>query len=103
MLGNFYKAVDHAVLLFRAETWLLTQRMERALGSFQSRVARGITRKHPRQRTYGSWYYPPLAEALGEARLEGIRKSVTRRQNMVVQYIVMRSILNLCERATWRP
>ena len=77
--GNFYKAVAQAVLLFGAETWVLTQRMERALDSFQSRVARSITGKHPRQRTYGIWYYPPLAEALGEAGLEGISKSFTRR------------------------
>ena len=48
-------------------------------------------------------FYPPLAEALGEAGLEGIRKSVTRRQNMVAQYIVTRPILDLCERATRRP
>ena len=32
--GNFYKAVAQAVLLFRAETWVLTPRMERALDSF---------------------------------------------------------------------
>ena len=72
--GNFYKAVAQAVLLFGTETWVLTQRMERALESFQSRVARRITGKKPRRRAYGSWDYPPLAEALGEAGLEGVRK-----------------------------
>ena len=34
VLGNFYKAVAHTVLLFEAETWVLTQRMEKALDSF---------------------------------------------------------------------
>ena len=38
--GYFYKAVAQAVLLFRAETRVLTQRMERALDSFQHRVTR---------------------------------------------------------------
>ena len=28
-LGNFYKVVVQAVLLFRAETWVITSRMER--------------------------------------------------------------------------
>ena len=72
-------------------------------GQFQSRFVRRITGKHPRQRTDGSWYYPPLAEALGEAGLEEIRKSVTRRQNTVAQYIATRPILDLRERATLRP
>ena len=38
--GHFYKAVVQAVLLFGAETWVLTLRMERSLDSFQQRVAR---------------------------------------------------------------
>ena len=103
MSGNFYKAVAQAVLILGAETWVLTQRMEKALDIFQSRVAMSLTGKHPRQRTNGSWYYPPLEEALGEAGMEGIRKSVTRTQNTFAQYIVTRPILDLCERATWRP
>ena len=65
--GNFYKAVDQAVLLFGAETWVLTHRMEKALDRFQSRVARRLTGKHPWRRKDGSCDYPPLEEALGEA------------------------------------
>ena len=38
-----------------------------------------------------------------EAGLEGIKKLVTRRHNTVTQYIAMRPILVLCERATQRP
>ena len=51
--GIFYKGVAQAVLLFGAETWVLTPRMERALDSFQYRSARRITGKHPRQRADG--------------------------------------------------
>ena len=32
-----------------------------------------------------------------EAGLEGIRKTITRRQNTVAQYIATRPILDLCE------
>ena len=99
VLGNFYKAVAQAVLLFGAETWVLTQSMERDLDSFQHRVARRITGKQPRRRADGIWEYPPLSEAMGEAGFEGIRKSSTWRQNTVAQYIAMRPILYLCERA----
>ena len=65
--GNFYKAVEHAVLLFKAEMWVLNPRMERALDNFQHRVAQRITRKQPWRRAYGSCEYPPLEEAMGEA------------------------------------
>ena len=88
MSGNFYKAVAQAMLLFRAETWVLTQNTERDLESLQHRVAKRITEKQPRRRTDGIWEYPPLAEAMGEAGFEGISKSSTRRQKTVAQYIV---------------
>ena len=59
--GIFYKAVAQSVFLFRAETWVLTLRMERALDSFQNMFARRVTGKQPRRRrTDGSWEYPPL-------------------------------------------
>ena len=103
MSGNVYKAVAHAVLLFGAETWFLTLRMERALESFQHRVARRITGKQSQIRTDGSWEYPPLAEALGEAVFEEISNLVTRRQKTIAQYIAKRPIMDLCERSTWRP
>ena len=41
-VGEFFKAVTQAVLLFGAETWVLTPRMERSLSSFQHRVAQRI-------------------------------------------------------------
>ena len=101
--GNFYKAVAQAVLLFGAETWVLSQSMEKALDKFQARGARSLTGKQTRRKKYGIWDYPPLAEALGEAVLEGIWKSITQRQNTVTQYIAKRQILVLCERANQRP
>ena len=37
---SFYTAVTQQVLLFGAETWVLTRKMESALDAFQGRVAR---------------------------------------------------------------
>ena len=98
MSGNFNKAVSQAVLIFGAETWFLTHRMDKALESFQSRVARRLTGRPPWRKKYRSWDYLPLAEALREAGMEGIRKSIIRRQNTVAQYIATQPILDLCER-----
>ena len=66
-------------------------------------VARRITGRQPRRRGDGSWAYLILEEAMGEAGSEGIRKSVTRRQNTFAQYIPTRPNLDLCERSNWRP
>ena len=103
VLGNFYKAVAQAVLLFGAETWVLTPRIEQALDSFHHRVAQHITRRQPRRRGYGIWKYPTLTEAMGKAGFERIIKSVTRMQKKVAQFIATRPIIDLCERATRRP
>ena len=100
--GSSYKSVLQAVLPFGAETWVLTPRMERALDSFQHRVARQLTGSQPIRRGGGSWIYPLLEEEMGESGFEGIRKSVTRSQNTVAQYITMQPILDLCERSTLR-
>ena len=41
--GKFFKAVVQQVLLFGAETWVLTPRIERVLDSFMHGAARRIT------------------------------------------------------------
>ena len=87
VLRTFYTAVSQAVLLFGVETWVLTPRMEKALDSFQSRVARRINGRQLRQKKDGSWDYPPMVGALREAGMVGIRTSITWRHNTVAQYI----------------
>ena len=52
---NFYIAVTQQVLLFGAETWVLTKNMEAALDAFQGRVARRLTGRIPRRGRDGKW------------------------------------------------
>ena len=85
------------MLLFGAETWLLTPRMERDMSSFQHMFTQRITGRHPRIQGGGSCKYPSLEEAMVEAGFEGIRTYITRRQNTVAHYIVPQPILDLCE------
>ena len=101
--GSFYTAIAQAVLHFGSETWVIIQRMETTLDSFQSGVSRRLTSKQTRRKKNGRWDYLPLAVALGKAGIDRIRKSITWRQNMVTQYILTRRILDLCKRATRRP
>ena len=44
---SFYTAVTQQVLLFGAETWVLTSKMESALDAFRGRVARLLIGRQP--------------------------------------------------------
>ena len=57
---SFYTAVTQQVLLFGAETWVLTRKMESALDAFQGRVARRLTGRQHRWDRDGWWFYPSL-------------------------------------------
>ena len=99
---NYYIAVTQQVLLFGAETWVLTKRMEAALDAFQGRVARRLTGRMPRRGRDGKWLYLPLVGATKEAGIVIARTSVLRRQNTVAQFVAMRPILGICEGTEWR-
>ena len=49
VMGKIFKAVTQAVLLFGANIWILTYRIEWDLSSFQHRVARRLTGMNPRR------------------------------------------------------
>ena len=61
-----FNTVVQAVLIFGLEKWVLTPRMEQTMGSFQYRVARRITGRHPMIQEERGWDYPPLAVVMDE-------------------------------------
>ena len=73
MSRSFYTAVTQQVLLFGAETWVLTRKMESALDAFQGRVARHLIGRQPRRGRDGQWFYPSLAGEMKEAGAVQIR------------------------------
>ena len=100
---SFYTAVTQQVLLFGAETWVQTKKMESALDAFQGRVARRLTGRKPQRGRDGRWFYPSLAGALKEASVVRNRTLILRKQNTVAQFIATRPILGLCEVTERRP
>ena len=83
--GNFFKAVVQQVLLFGADTWVMTPRMERELTSFMHGAARQITGRQTRRGWDGKWFYPSLEGAMKEAGLRDIRMLINASQNTVAQ------------------
>ena len=96
ILGNFFKAVVQQVLLFGAETRVVTPKMERALSAFIHGAARRITGRQPRRGKDWEWQYPSLEGAMEEAGLTDIRTSIQRSQNTFAKYIATRPRLDLC-------
>ena len=97
MSRSFYTAVTQQVLLFGAESWVLTKKMESALDAFQGRVARLLTGRQPRRGRDVKWFYPSLAGALKEVGVVRARTSVLQRQNTVARVISARPIMGICE------
>ena len=85
------------VLLFGAETWVVTPRIERVLNSFVHGAARRITGRQPRLGWDRKCFYPSLEGAMKEAGFKDIRTSINIRQNTVAQCIATRPLLDLCE------
>ena len=83
--GTLFKAGVQQVLLFGAETWVLTPQIERALDSFMHGAARRVTGRQPWRGWDGKWYYPSLAGAMKKEGFMEIRKSIINRQNKVAQ------------------
>ena len=98
--GNLFKSVVQQVLLFGAETWVVTPRTERALNSFIYGAARRITGRQPLIGWDGTWFYPSLEGAMKEAGFTDVRTSINRRHNTVAQYIATRPLLELCKGTT---
>ena len=90
------------MLLFGAETWVVTPKMERALSAFLHGAARRLTGRQARREKDGEWHYPSLEGAMKEAGLTDIRTSILKRQNTVTQYIATRPLLDLCKGARAR-
>ena len=90
------------MLLFGAETWVVTPNMDRALSGFFHGAARRLAGRQVRRERDGDWYYPSIEGAMREAGLTDIRKSIQKRQNTIAQYIATRPLLDLCEEARAR-
>ena len=84
--GFFFKAVIQAVLLFREGAWVVTPRMGKAMGWFQTQVVRRMTGQIPRRTTDRTFKYASAAAAGGGGFLT-MEEYFRRRQNTVAQYI----------------
>ena len=72
---TFNKALVQATLIFGADTWVVTPRIWRTLGSFHHRVAYRLAGMWMRRYMTFRWVYPPLGAAMTAVGLAGINFS----------------------------
>ena len=67
--GMLFKVVVQVVLLFGSEMWVMTPCMERALDSFQHRVAQPITGRQSRRQEAGGLGLSTNGNSYGEGKI----------------------------------
>jgi hypothetical protein len=102
MMGKFYLSVVQSVLLYGAETWVLSKRMEGMLEGFHNRCARQMTRQfiHPDPENEGEWITPPVAATLAAAGLLPLMTYVKKRKAVILRFAETRAIYRKCRRST---
>jgi hypothetical protein len=96
VMASFYKAIIQSVLLYGAESWVISQRTLSKLRSFHRRCARYITGMHIRENSDGSWTCPSSEETLEAAGLWTVEEYIRRRRSTVMRYATERSIYRRC-------
>ena len=77
-----------SVLLYGAETWVITDSMMKVLEGFHLRVARRLAGMLPRLDPRSKrWHYPKSAEVLELAGLWMITQYVELRRNRLADYV----------------
>jgi hypothetical protein len=100
-MATFYKAIIQAVLLFGAESWVLSNRMMKPLRSFHRRCARHITGRNIRLNAEtNEWTYPDSETTLREAGFWPIEEYINRRKDTILGYARERPIYDKCIQST---
>ena len=94
-----FKSVVQSVLLFGAETWVVTPCMVRVLGGLQYQVTWRLTGQIPRQRMDGKWEYTLVETARAEEGFDPMETYIRQMHTLAAQYITTQSLIYLCEAA----
>ena len=83
------------VIIYGSDMCVLTPRIGRVWVGFYHRVACRLVGGQPQRGRESVWVYPPLESAMAEAGLQEVETYVSRRQNIVAQFVAARTIMKL--------
>ena len=93
--AKFYCAVVQVVLLFGAETWVLSAPMAKKLEGVHVGFLRQVTRLKD-----GSWQKVALDKVLREGGTQPLQTYIGRRQATVAEWVALRPIFEVCAKET---
>ena len=99
--GHLYVAVVQSLLLYGAETWVVSPDMLSILSGFHNRCARRIAGLHPRlDRRTNTWVRGDMEEVYKLTSLRPIEEYLQKRQNTIAEYVATRPIYHLCRESS---
>jgi hypothetical protein len=85
-MARFYLAIVQAVLLYGAETWVISKRDLRRLESFHARCARHMAHMHIHCLPSGDWVYPETQDVLAACGLSPLSTYIAKRKTTLLHY-----------------
>ena len=86
-MGKFYVTVVQAVLLYGADSWVVSKGNMRKLQSFHRRAVRYMTNQHITKRGEGDWVYPDHGELERQCGLHPIATYIEQRRGTLRKYL----------------
>jgi len=102
-MGRFYVAAIHAILLYGAETWTLTNRQIKLLKTFHNHCARRIACQHIRRLPSGEWITPSTKDVLKAVKIHPIQTYIQRQRKAIRLYAEQLPIFQQCLMAPSLP
>ena len=96
-MGYFYKAIVQSILLYGAETWVISEKNMRKLRSFHRRCARFIVNRHITCKSDGTWTYPHSETVLEDAGLLKIEEYIQKRRDTIFDFVRNRQVYQKCK------
>ena len=97
---KFYRAVVQVVLLFGAETWMLSAPMAKKLEGVHMGFLRQVTRLKAKRLKDGSWQKVASDRVLQGAGTQPLQTYIGRRQATVAEWVALRPIFEVYAKET---
>ena len=95
MSTMFYRAVLQVVLIFGAETWVLSTEMARDLEGLHVGFLRQVTGQKAKRQREGTWRSMAAAEVIKESGTHTLWLYIDKRQATGAKWVVLRAILDI--------
>ena len=86
-MAKFYMAIVQAVLLYGADSWVISARNMQRLRAFHDLALRHVTGRHIRKNQDGTWQYPDHESLQWKCGLFDIETYIKRRRGTLRKYL----------------